>query len=498
MEKITIKNPSLFGNRLHKKGFRVWAIYMFKLIEGREFIEEPLHADLFQAFQDIFDQKVIRQILNLPPRSAKTSLTKYFIAYSLAHDNRCNFIYTSYSQVLLKEISKDLAKLLQHSIYQAMYPISCQVKEFESKPVDDFWKEYLEKTQNKAVFTNSKIITSAGGTTLFASIGSAITGFGAGIRGAKGFSGSLIIDDGNKPADINSQTMRHKAFKYYQGTLLSRLNDSLVSIINIQQRLHLQDLSGLLKKIYKFVTLKCALVINGVCQLPSQYTLERLQELQKNEYEWVSQYQQEPIMAGGNLFKVETIKEVKRENLPTDDEYDYRFVTGDLSYKDKQSNDPTVFCYWGVKIINKRVYLYLIDVKRKRINSVEVEGWITPWIDRKRTYGFRYIWIEDKGHGIYLNQLYRRAGFPIPDEKMLKDILPRDTDKTTRANNIIPCLDAVNPNLIFCSDIENYSDLTEELFAFPNGDNDDFVDNVIDAIKIGLFKKRKVSIFDTL
>ncbi len=416
MGKITIKNPSLFGNRLYKKGFRVWAIYMFKLIEGRDFIEEALHADLFQAFQDIFDQKVLRQNLNLPPRSAKTSLTKYFIAYSLAHDNKCNFIYTSYSQVLLKEISKDLAKLLQHPIYQAMYPSSYQVKEFESKPVDDFWKEYLLKKQDKAVFTNSKIITSAGGTILFASIGSAITGFGAGIRGAKGFSGSLVIDDGNKPADINSQTMRQKAFKYYQGTLLSRLNDSLVSIINIQQRLHLQDLSGLLKKIYKFVTLKCALIVNGVCQLPSQYTPERLQELQKNEYEWVSQFQQEPIMEGGNLFKLATIKEITKEDMPAT--YDYRFVTADLSYKDKDSNDFTVFSYWGVRQENVRDCLYLMDVRRKRINSVEVEGWIKQWLLAKINYGFRYIWIEDKGHGIYLNQFYRKSkeGFPIPSE----------------------------------------------------------------------------------
>ena len=493
MEKIN--NPSYFGKLLHREGFRIWTLYMFQHIENRNLIEESLHADLFQVFQDIYDLKSSRQNINLPPRSAKTSMAKYFIAYCLAENRSCNFIYTSYSQDLLKEISRNLAKLLQNPIYQAMYPYSFEEKTFGSKPIDEFWGDYLQKSQDKAIFTNYKITTETGGSILFASIGSAITGFGAGIRGCKGFGGALIIDDGNKPADIHSQTMRNKVMNYFVGTLLTRLNDSAVAILNIQQRLHLQDLSGFLKNVYNFVTLACALVVDGICQLPSQYSPKRIIELMKSEFIFMGQYQQEPIMEGGNLFKIKTIRELKREDMPEDDWYDYRFITGDLSYKGKESNDNTAFAYWGVKKIKEKDYLYLIDAKIKKINSVEVENWITPWINRKINYGFRYIWIEDKGHGIYLNQLYRKKGYPVPTEEKLKEILPRDIDKVTRANNVIPCLDEVEPNLILCTDIEDYNELKEELLAFPNGKHDDFVDTVIDAIKIALFKK-KLSIFD--
>lgn len=492
---MEIKHPQYFGQLLHNRGFRVWLLYMFRLIEGRKFIEEAIHADLFQHFQDIYDQKIPRSTLNLPPRSAKTTLAKYFIAYALAVNPKCNFIYTSFSQDLLIGISRELSGILRHSVYQAMYRANFLEEELEINPIDDFWKEYLHESTGKDTYSARKIITKEGGVILFASIGSAITGFGAGIRGAFKFSGALILDDANKPADIRSQTMRAKTTAYFEETLLSRLNDSLVAILNIQQRLHLEDISGFLQKVYNFLTLKKPLIVEGVCQIPSQFTPTRIVELQKNEGMFFAQYQQEPVLEGGNLFKLESIRQFNTLQMP--EKYDWRFITGDLAYKDKESNDYVVFCYWGVKkeIVNglERNHLYLIDVKRKRINSVEVERWINDWISEKLGYGFRYIWIEDKSHGIYLNQLYRLKGWPVPSEDLLKETLPRDTDKVTRANNVIPCLDTINPNLTFNKDIENYEELLQEFLAFNNCKHDDFVDNVIDGIKIGLFQDDEVT-----
>ena len=215
---------------------------------------------------------------------------------------------------------------------------------------------------------------------------------------------------------------------------------------------------------------------------------------------FVSQYQQEPVLEGGNLFKANTIREFRADQMPQ--KYDWRFVTADLAYKDKESNDFVVFAYWGIKkeIVNDRArdHLYLIDVMRRKIESVEVEKWIDSWIKEKISYGFRYIWVEDKSHGIYLNQLYRKKGYPIPSEEMLKETLPRDRDKVERANNVIPCLDSIVPNMTFNTDIEDYDELKQELLAFSNSKHDDFVDNVIDGIKIGLFTADIVSEWEQL
>ena len=493
---MQIEHPEYFGQLLHKKGFKTWMLYMFRLIEDRKFTVEDLHDGLFEEFQDIYDGKATRENINVPPRSGKTTMAMYFLAYALAINPKCNFIYTSSSQELLSGISNQLSDILQHPAYKAMYDNYSHEETFETNPINEFWQDYLKESEHKEKFTSRKIVTKEGGVILFASIGSTITGFGAGVRNAKEFSGALFIDDANKPADIRSQVKRTKVRLYFEETLLTRLNESHTPIVNIQQRLHIEDLSGILIKIYDFHTLKRPLLINNVCQLPSQYNEARIKELQNNKYMFGAQYQQEPTMEGGNLFKLETIRQLKQSSLPA--EYDFRFVTGDLSYKAKQANDFQCFAYWGVKneTLNgiQRPHLYLIDAKRKKLNSVDVEPWITPWIESKISYGFRYIWIEDKSHGIYLNQAYRKKGLPVPDEKKLKEMLPRDTDKVMRANNVIPCLDSLNPNMTFNTDIVDYAEMLQELLAFDSANHDDFVDNVIDGIKIGLFKKKVTSL----
>ena len=484
---MEIKNPQYFGQLLHKEGFERWFLYMFKVIEGRKFIKEGLHPELFQAYQDFYDLKEKRLNINVCPRSAKTTLAKYFIAYTLAFNPKSNFIYTSYSQALLNDISRDLTNILTHPIYLAMYDNGAKEEKQEIDPIDEFWQSYIREETGKPTFSSRKITTAEGGVVLFSSIGSQLTGFGCGQRGAKVFSGCLIIDDANKPSDIYSQVRREKVKLYFEETLLSRLNDSEVAIVNIQQRLHLEDLTGFLLTKYKFNLLKLPLVVDGVCQLPSQYTPERLEELQKNEFMFLSQYQQTPIISGGAIFKRDCF--IFTNILP--EKYDYTFMTADLAYKDKQHNDFTCFSYWGV--LNKK--LYLIDAKRKKINAVEIDGWIRPWIMPKLGYGFRYIWIEDKAHGTYLLQQYRKDGLPVPSEQMIKQTLPRDGDKVMRANNIIPCLNMISPNVIFNNQIEGFNDLVEELLSFNNSTNDDFVDTVIDGCKIALFEKRQIVSF---
>jgi predicted phage terminase large subunit-like protein len=484
---MEIKNPQYFGQLLHKEGFERWFLYMFRVIEGRKFIKEGLHPQLFQAYQDVYDLKEKRLNINVCPRSAKTTLAKYFIAYTLAFNPKSNFIYTSYSQALLNDISRDLTNILTHPIYLAMYDNGVKEEKQEIDPIDEFWQSYIREETGKPTFSSRKITTAEGGVVLFSSIGSQLTGFGCGQRGAKVFSGCLIIDDANKPSDIYSQVRREKVKLYFEETLLSRLNDSEVAIVNIQQRLHLEDLTGFLLTKYKFNLLKLPLVVDGVCQLPSQYTPERLEELQKNEFMFLSQYQQTPIISGGAIFKRDCF--IFTNILP--EKYDYTFMTADLAYNDKQHNDFTCFSYWGV--LDKK--LYLIDAKRKKINAVEIDGWIRPWIMPKLGYGFRYIWIEDKAHGTYLLQQYRKDGLPVPSEQMIKQTLPRDGDKVMRANNIIPCLNMTSPNVIFNNQIENFNDLVEELLSFNNATNDDFVDTVIDGCKIALFEKKQIVSF---
>lgn len=808
-------DEGFLGQHLLSKGFEVWFRYMFRVIEQKEFIMEEIHDSLFSVFDDIYNQKINRQNINVPPRAGKTTLAEYFLVYAITRNSKCNFIYTSFSQQLLVDISRAVMNIMEHPIYKAMYDNRTQIEDEEVNPIDDFWKDYLFSESGKNVYSTKKIITREGGVLLFASIGSTITGFGCfsygtlvdtekgfmqigdivtnkikvkiksynfktnkielkeienyihnknskykkitltngeiiestpdhlfydengntifaseltenfrlfsnffnfekwyikffryifsfiilikdksnfffskliidiinscfsaslksdsfcffspvdtnfnirnitsikvvifcyflisssifcylnglffsylgisimssmqntilfvfglcaitkiiniiiqgitikmsnnhssrtnsqksqsnktvdpiffikflsrksnvfitlwintwlknsfafcrknfsifrnkiisderdfivhniidyhnnssyclsiqdnnnmfitkskvlvhncGIRSAKGFSGALIIDDANKPADIYSQIMRNKVLRYFEETLLSRLNDSKAAIINIQQRLHLEDLSGFLKDKYNFSTLRKPLLNEqGICQIPKQYTPERISELQSNAYMFSAQYQQEPIPQGGMMIKSEWFRYYTETP-----EFKRVFMTGDTAQKTKEHNDFSVFCVWGQ--FNQE--LYLLDMIRGKWEAPELLIQAESVIKKYQKYTRRLseIILEDKSSGTGLIQTLRRTcQTPI-------HALQVDKDKVTRVDDSTPFL---SNGYFYLPQSKEYGFNTAlinecELFARDNShSHDDIVDNITMAIQ-HISKKR--SYFD--
>ena len=95
--------------------------------------------------------------------------------------------------------------------------------------------------------TDRQLTTDQGGFRIAATLGGALTGLGADV---------LIIDDLMKASDANSAAEREKAQRWFDETLLSRLNDQATGrIIVIQQRLHEDDIVGYLLEKGGFVHL---------------------------------------------------------------------------------------------------------------------------------------------------------------------------------------------------------------------------------------------------
>lgn len=487
-------DPEEFGTWLLEQGYETWMRYIFYLVEGRKFIVESIHHELFSMFNDIYNLKYLRININVPPRSAKTTKAKYFIAFCWTINPKMNFIYTSYSESLLANISKELMTILEHPAYKAMYPQNRVIEgEQDITPTDDFWYNYLAQFyKGKNIYTSKKITTYEGGICLFSPIGGQITGYGAGIRGAKHFSGALIIDDGNKPADIRSQTMRDKVIRYYEETLLSRLNNPYVPIINIQQRLHIGDLSGILQEKYNFQTLKKPLLDeNGVCQIPSQYTPERIKELQINNYMFLSQYQQEPIAEGGNVVKRDYFR-----YYPVSSDINYKrvLISADTAMKVKEHNDYSVFIVGGVTEENR---LHILDVVRGKWEAPGLEKvavtlwnkWKTNPVTGLSCNGF---YIEDKASGSYLIQsLKAKYGLPIFG-------IQTDKDKLTRVESVLTYLAS---GQVYLPENENYGfnpTLIAECESFSRDDShlhDDIVDALVYLIQESL-AKTTVSLLD--
>ena len=482
------------GHRLLERGFADWFRYMFRVIEGIPFTVDPIHPDLFEYCQKVYNLEVLRLNLNLPPRSAKSTLMAYLLVFAITNNPKCNIIYTSYSQALLGDISTRVMNILESPIYKAMYPHKAIIQSEMTSPVDDFWNEYrLKETEGKSnIYTTKRIQTYAGGVCLFASIGSQITGYGCGIRNGKGFTGMLVIDDANKPADMRSQIMREKVLRYYEETLLSRLNNSNVPIVNVQQRLHVEDLSGLLIKKYNFVTLRKPLLDeNGICQIPTQYTAERIKELQVNNYMFETQYQQNAIILGGQVIKRDYF-----QYYPTAKTYNYKriLIAADTAMKTKEYNDYSVFIAGGVTTENK---LHVLDLVRGKWEAPELEKqavifWNKFKRDTKTGLCCNGMYIEDKASGTGLIQgLKAKYGIPVFGVKA-------DTDKLTKVENVLPYIEAGN---VLLPESENYAfvpELLNECEAFSRDMShihDDQVDSLAYLIQEAL-AKTEVSLLD--
>jgi predicted phage terminase large subunit-like protein len=402
-------NREYLGKTLLDAGFEVWFRYMFRVLEGKPFIMDLIHKDMFNVFDDLYYLRITRECMNIPPRAGKTTICKYWLIYCLTKNPRCNFIYTSFSQMLLSDIAREVAQILEHPIYKELYGNGLLgMEEKEENPIDDFWREYLLQETGKAVYASKRIITAKGGQILFASIGSTITGFGAGIRGAKGFSGALIIDDANKPADIMSETMRDKVRKYYDETLLSRLNDSNVPIFNIQQRLHLGDLSGYLLEQYKFDSIiKPLLEPDGTCNIASQYTPERIKEISFNDTMFQAQYQQSPVAEKGNIIQRDWWIMYDADHTAIDGKL---IITADTAYKKTKTADYSCFQVW--ELLRKEMRLRDMIVGKWEFPELlekAIQIW-RKWTDDSLINPAAFMYIEDKASGISLEQTLIQSG----------------------------------------------------------------------------------------
>ncbi len=828
LDKNSPIDPGYLGHTLLGLGFRKWFLYMFRMINGTDFIVEPIHERMFEQFQNILDGHDSRCNMNMCPRSAKTTMAKYFVAYGITKNPRSQFIYTSFSQELLMQIANEIAGIMQHPVYKAMYTgYNPTIEALEADPVDDFWREYLWQQTGDTKFSARKIITPQGGIVLMASIGSAITGFGAGRRDTKGFAGALICfpydeqvwtekgrmaigdivknktnvrvwsynfktkkielrpvtnwitnpgddlleiswngasfrctpdhkvwtltrgyvsakdlrsddvpaclaqafnlvqsksgllynnragqasvhydsenivrqlvadhflvgnalrklferfarldidnrgdtcvvstsnntngayvsgdidnvgtgkigprkhkrsnldrilhilglcsvskvfqtivkrvrvnvtnfntrslwtnkgmhngcvnhhscnlgvfrcakavittrkrkvdnfarndvrvphrvsdssaftadtspvrntispfipnngqpllvrkvghidtsycltigcnhnmivgktqgflvkncDDANKPADIRSETMRKRVHNYFVETLFTRLNSSDTPVVNIQQRLHIDDLTGYLESVYGFKTFKYPLIdSDGNCTLPEQYTPQRVAELQKNPYTFASQYQQSPVLEGGNLIKTEWFN---RYVVPPT-QLDSIFIVADTAFSEKQSADYSAFGLFGT--VGEK--LYMLGGYVKRVIFPDLCRDLTAFYkDAVATYTHNTVsavYIEAKGSGISLIQQLRQHGLPISElsptvhnAELKKDQI---SDKYTRLMEVSADLES---GYVYIPEQAHWlNEFLTECEAFTGGKqdvHDDFVDVLIYALKI--------------
>ncbi len=331
--------------------------------------------------------KIKRLIINLPPRHLKSHCASVaFVAWYLGHKPAGHVICASYGQDLADKLARDCRNIMTSAWYKQLF----RTRLAERSAVHDF-------------------ITMDLGTRMSTSVGGVLTGRGADL---------IIIDDPLKPDEALSESRRKAVNDWYDNTLLSRLNDKAQGcILIIMQRLHQEDLVGHVLEQEPWEVLSFSAIAEqdetfaiedslgrrwlkrkeGDALDPDRETLAMLAGIRgrMGEYNFSSQYQQNPIPLGGAMVKTDWLRYYEPWELP--ERFDIKVQSWDTANKSTELSDYSVCTTWG----RAHRQLYLLHVFRQRLNYPDLKRRV---MELARLHSVNRILIEDKASGTQLIQ----------------------------------------------------------------------------------------------
>ena len=398
--------------------------------------------------------RIRRLIISLPPRNLKSICASVaFPAFVLGHDPSARIIGASYSQELAAKHARDCRTVMEATWYRALFPAT---------------------RLDRHKMGEAEFETTAKGYRLATSVGGTLTGRGGNF---------LVIDDPMKPADAYSDVKRRQTQDWFDGTLLSRLDDKTNDvIIVIMQRLHIDDLIGhiLAKEGEEWIHLCLPAIAEepqsipirpgwvrerrcGDILHPEREPLQVLNSLrvEMGSHSFSAQYQQNPVPVEGNLIKWAWFRVYER--LPPPQSTDYLVQSWDTASKAEQINDYSVCTTW---LIRNKDY-YLIDLTRARLEFPDLKRAVIRLHARHKP---RLVLIEEAGSGMHLIQELRHGSGVRP-----RAIKP-EHDKITRAH---ASTIALEQGQVFLPARAPWLDeFKAELLQFPHGKHDDQVDSL--------------------
>jgi predicted phage terminase large subunit-like protein len=405
--------------------------------------------------------QIKRLIVNLPPRSLKShAVTVAFPAWLLGHDPAAQIICASYGQDLADKHARDCRTLMGSAFYRDLFHSSQLSAEKQS--VNEF-------------------MTTRMGFRMSTSVGGVLTGRGSDF---------IIIDDPLKPDDALSETKRDAANSWFDNTLLSRLNNKETGVIIIvMQRLHQDDLVGHVLSQGKWEVLNFPAIAEedelhsitypwgksvyrrsaGEALQPERESLATLSNIRNalGEYNFQSQYQQNPMPQGGAIIRTEWLKYFTPNDLPT--RFPFILQSWDTANKSGDLNDYSVCTTWGAMFDR----YYLLSVLRKRLDYPRLKQEVKLQYAKHKP---NIILIEDKASGTQLIQDLKSDGlFGVRPY-----LPPSGSDKILRLYS--QSAEFENGNVLLPSSAPWLDDYRRELTTFPGAKYDDQVDSTTQAI----------------
>ena len=455
--------------------------YFYPLLTSRDFIvsnpagRESHHITVCRALTQAARLEIPdhRLMINISPGSGKSTLLAAWVAWTLASFPDSRYLYISYSKVLAAKHTETIKRIIQLPHFEYLFGVKIR---HDSKA-----REYFQTTSGGAVAA-------------FGS-GGAITGQDAGLPGQDRFSGAVIIDDAHKPDEVHSDTIRQSVIENYRETIQQRARGINVPYIFIGQRLHEDDLAAYLinsKDGYHWHQIILQSIDKaGNAMYPEAQPLSMLKNKQEHDpYVFASQYQQDPIPAGGALFKPEWF--VLLDEEPT---ILATFITGDTAETAKSYNDATVFSFFGIYEIESfgrktgQFGLHWLDCLETRIEPKDLKDtFLDFWTECMRhPIAPKLVAIEKKSTGGTLLSL-------IDD---IRAIQVRDIPRTRESGNKTKRFLEVQPyiaerRLSFTNGARHVKMCIDHMAKITANEThrwDDIADTASDAIKFALIDK---------
>ena len=405
--------------------------------------------------------KTRRLIVNQPPRSLKSqAVSVAFVAWLLGHDPSMQIICASYGQDLADKHARDCRTLMMSDFYQRLFP-----------------RTHLS-TEKQSV---NEFMTTAQGFRMSTSVGGVLTGRGADL---------IILDDPLKPDDALSDTRRNSVNEWYDNTLLSRLNSKETGVIIIvMQRLHQDDLVGHVKDQEDWEPLSFPAIAEedevhliesplgrrrferkaGEALQTERESLLTLKGIRQTigEYNFASQYQQNPMPLGGAIVKTEWLRYYDPCDLPS--RFSCILQSWDTANKSGELNDFSVCTTWGATFDS----YYLLDVFRRRLNYPDLKRAVQEQV---RKHHADIVLIEDKASGTQLIQdLHSEGIYGIEPYDA-----PPGSDKTLRLYS--QTAEFESDRVLLPRSAVWLDEYVRELTSFPGTKYDDQVDSTTQAL----------------
>lgn len=465
--------------------------HFFKARQGIKFRLNWHHQMMADALQGVIDGRIKNLVINVAPGSSKTEIVVInFIARGLAINPRARFLHLSGSDSLASLNSATAREIIRSDEYQQMWPLQIA----EDANAKKRWNVLVDGQPAGGVYATS--------------LGGQITGFRAGHM-APGFQGAIIIDDPIKPEDAFSRTKLDAANRKLLDTVVSRKANPETPIIIVMQRIAESDPVGLIKagnmgKDWTHIVIPALIDNTYVTKLEPKYrnlietlpsrqsyweykepllnllTMERGDGADQSgarisRHVFSSQYQQAPVVLGGNIIKGEWFK--RYSVLP---KIKYRKIFADTAAKTKSYNDFSVFACFGLGDDGR---LYLLDLLRGKFEAPELKR-------RARAFWDKHNALDSEKHGQLREMIVEDAssGTTLLQDIKYENNIPikgliRVRDKYSRLMDIISYIEA---GLVCVPEDSSFTnDFIAECESVTGDDShshDDQIDVTIDAV----------------